>query len=140
MLMDVLAGVVAGLSMGTIFLGVLIFMLYSNPDIHNRLSARLPQGISPTMVLLAILIAVPPLWGIFGALAGVVYSFVSISLPYTGLGSPNLAFTIASLSIGILIVIGLFILRRRLIRLGLILAVAFAGIFGWVLPLLANWR
>ena len=138
--MDVLSGVIAGLSMGTVFLGVAIFTLYSNPDTYNRLSARLPQGISPTMVMLSLVIALPPLWGILGAFAGLAYNLVGSSFPHAGLGSPNFVFTLAILLLAALATLVLFVIRRKMIRMGLIMATAFAGIFGWILPLLANWR
>jgi hypothetical protein len=36
--------------------------------------------------------------------------------------------------------IGLFLLRRSLAGLGLAVSVAFVIVFGWLLPLLADWR
>ena len=138
--MDVLVGLIAGLSMGTVFLGAVIFTLYSNTDTYNRLSARLRQGISPTVVMLSIVIAMPLLWGILGAFAGLAYNLVSSSFPHAGLGSPNFVFTLAILLLAALATLVLFIIRRKMIRMGLIMTIAFAGIFGWILPLLANWR
>jgi hypothetical protein len=36
--------------------------------------------------------------------------------------------------------IGLLLWRRRLAGLGLVVGVAFVIVFGWLLPLLADWR
>ncbi len=136
--MDILAGVVSGLLMGTVFLGAGVFLLVSNPDIYERLAQRFHENMSPTLVMLSIVIAVPPLCGMFGGIAGLLYRVAEDSLPDAGLGSSNLAFTAAILSLATLVVLILLFTRKKAIRLGLIMSIAFAGLFGWILPLLAN--
>jgi len=144
MLMDILAGLVCGLAMGTVSLVAGIFILFSSHDIYERLGRRLPQGISPTVIMLALLFAVPPTWGVFGAIAGALYNTAMESNSGSGLGSSNLVFTMAILIISALAMLpalALLLLKRR--KWGFLLLVmnlVFAGIFGWLLPLLANWR
>ena len=138
--MDILAGVVCGLAMGTIFLGVAIYVLMSNRDIYDRLSRSLPQGITPTVVMLGLVISVPPGWVFLGAIAGLAYRLVDESLPDAGLGSSNFVFTVAVLCLSALSILIVFLTRKRLVRLGLFINISFAGLFGWLLPLLANWR
>jgi hypothetical protein len=144
MLMDILAGIVCGLAMGTVSLGAGIFILFSSRDLYERLAKRMPQGISPTVVMLALLFAVPPTGGIFGAIAGALYNTAVESNSGSGLGSSNLVFTLAILIIAALAMLpasALILLKRR--KWGfllLVMNIAFAGIFGWLLPLLANWR
>ncbi|MGB2583954.1 MAG: hypothetical protein WBC89_07365 [Dehalococcoidia bacterium] len=140
MLMDILAGVVCGLAMGTICLGVGIYILMSNRDMYDRLSKFLPQGFSPTVVMLGLVIGVPPVWVLLGAIAGLAYRLVDDSFPNAGLGSPNFVFTVAILCLAALATLILLLIRKRLVWLGLLINIAFAGIFGWLLPLLANWR
>jgi hypothetical protein len=143
MLMDILAGLVCGLFMGTVFLGALILLFLSNRDIYDRLAKRLPQGIPPTLVMLAVLISLPPAWGIFGAIAGALYNLAIDSAPGSGLGSSNQTFTLAILCLtGLLMLPALFLIirRKKLSWLLFVINLVFAGIFGWLLPLLANWR
>jgi len=140
MLMDILAGVVCGLAMGTICLGVGIYILMSNRDMYDRLSKFLPQGISPTVVMLGLVIGVPPVWVFSGAIAGLAYRLVDDSFPNAGLGSSNFVFTVAVICLAALATLILLLIRKRLVCLGLLINIAFAGIFGWLLPLLANWR
>ena len=138
--MDILAGVVCGLAMGTICLGVGIYILMSNRDMYDRLSKFLPQGVSPAVVMLGLVIGVPPVWVLLGAIAGLAYRLVDDSFPNAGLGSPNFVFTVAILCLAALATLILLLIRKRLVWLGLLVNIAFAGIFGWLLPLLANWR
>ena len=142
--MDILAGFVCGLAMGTVSLGTGILILFTGRDLYERLGRRLPQGISPTIIMLAALFAVPPLWGVFGAIAGALYNIATESAPGSGLGSSNSVFTLAILILAALAMLPslLFMLlkRKKWGFLLLLMSLAFAGIFGWLLPLLANWR
>lgn len=138
--MDILAGVVCGLAMGTICLGVGIYILMSNRDMYDRLSKFLPQGFSPTVVMLGLVIGVPPVGVLLGVIAGLASRLVDDSFPNAGLGSPNFVFTVAILCLAALATLILLLIRKRLVWLGLLINIAFAGIFGWLLPLLANWR
>jgi len=57
--MEVLAGLICGLIMGLIFLGAGIAILFFNPDLAKRIAERLPSNISPNLVMLFYVIAVP---------------------------------------------------------------------------------
>jgi len=138
--MDIFAGVVCGLAMGTICLGVGIYILMSNRDMYDRLSKFLPQGISPSVVMLGLVIGAPPVCVLLGVIAGLAYRLVDDSFPNAGLGSPNFVFTVAILCLAVLATLILLLIRKRLVWLGLLINIAFGGIFGWLLPLLANWR
>ncbi len=138
--MDFLAGVVSGLVMGTVFLGVGIYVVFANRDMYDRLSRSLPQGISPTVVMLGFVIGMPPLWSILGGIAGLLFWLVDNSFPNAGLGSSNLIFTVVILCLAALAILVMLIAGKRILRLGLIVSISFAGVFGWLMPLLANWR
>ena len=143
MLMDILAGLICGLLLGSVSLGALILVFLSNRDLYARLARRLPQGIPPTLVMLAVVITLPPASGIFGAIAGALYNVAIDSAPGSGLGSSNQTFTLAILCLtGLLMLPTLFLIikRKKLGWLLFVINLAFAGIFGWLLPLLANWR
>jgi len=126
--------------MGSVFLGVGIYLIISNRDFHERLGQILPQGFSPGTIMLVLVIGAPPMWGAIGAVSGIFYNVVEESSPNGGLGSSNFVFTVAVLFISILAVVALFIIRRRILRWALVPIVAFAAIFGWLLPALGDWR
>jgi hypothetical protein len=143
MLNDILAGLVCGLFMGTVSLGAVIFIFFSNRDIYDRLARRLPQGIPPTLIMLSLVVALPPAWGLWGIVAGVLYNVSLDHSPHAGLGSPNSIFTLAIICLTALLMLPpLFLLIRRK-KLGwvfIIVNLVFVGVFGWILPLLAHWR
>lgn len=143
MLTDILAGIVCGLVMGTVFLGAGIIIIFTNRDIYDRLAKRLPPYITPAMVMVSLLIAVPPGWGSFGAIAGALYNWATDAAPGAGYGSSNSTFTLAIICATVLAMLPtLFIIltRRKWGWLLLVLNLFFAAIFGWLLPLLAHWR
>jgi LPXTG-motif cell wall-anchored protein len=143
MLMDVLSGLICGLLMGSVFLGALIYLFLTNRDIYERLAKRLPAGIPPTLVMLSLVVGVPPAWTIFGAIAGALYHMAADTSQGAGLGSSSSIFTLAILCITVLLMLPalFFVIRRK--KLGWLflgMDLIFAGIFGWLLPLLAHWR
>jgi hypothetical protein len=140
MLMDLLAGIVAGLVMASVFLAAAVFFLFTHRDTYDRLAKRLPPGLSPTALLLLILFGIPSLWGLAGAVGGLLYHLADSSHPGTGLASPNSLFTLVVLCLAALAALVVLVVRRRPDPLGLAITVAFAGIFGWLLPFLATWR
>jgi hypothetical protein len=139
MLMDVLAGVVCGLIMGTVSLGAGIYTLYTSPDTYDWLSERLPASVSPTVVLLFLVFAIPPAWAVVGAFGGLLYSLTADSFS-TGLGSSNYAYTAGIISLSVLLAVVVSVARRKVAWLGLTIIVLFGGVFGWLLPLIASWR
>jgi len=143
MLMDILAGLICGLLMGTVSLGALILVFLSNRDLYDRLAKQLRQGIPPTLVMLSLVVGLPPAWAIFGAIAGALYNMAADASQGAGLGSSNSIFTLAILCLTVLLMLPalfLIIKRKKLGWLLFVINLAFAGIFGWLLPLLANWR
>lgn len=139
MVMDVLAGVVCGLIMGTVSLGAGIYTLYTKPDTYDWLSERLPANLSPTPVMLFLVFAVPPACAVLGAFAGLLYSLTAESFS-NGLGSSNYVYTAGIISLSVLLAVVLSVARRRVPWLGLTIIVLFCGVFGWLLPLIASWR
>jgi len=141
MLNDILAGVVAGLIFSTVLLGDGVFILLTNRDMHDRLSKALKPPLTPLTVMLGTAFGIPPVSVIIGAVGGIVYNVISEAYPGGGLGSPNLVFTAIALGIAGILALIVLLVRNKLITIpGLITCVAFAGIFGWILPLIADWR
>jgi len=143
MLMDIVAGLICGLLMGSVSLGALIYIFLTNRDLYDRLAKRLPAGIPPTLVMLSLVVGVPPAWAIVGAIAGALYHMAVDASPGAGLGSSSSIFTLAILCLTVLLTLPalfLIIRRKKLSWLFFTINLMFAGIFGWLLPLLAHWR
>lgn len=143
MLMDIVAGLICGLLMSSVFLGALIYIFLTHRDIYDRLAKRLPQGIPPTLVMLSLVLGVPPAWCIFGIIAGALYHLAIDASPGAGLGSSSSVFTLAIICVTVLLMLPalfLIIRRKKLGWLFFTINLMFAGFFGWLLPLLAHWR
>jgi len=139
-LMDILGGVLCGLIMSTVFLGVLVYVLIKNKDAYERLTNVLPSGFSATLALLLIVFGIPPFGIMLGIIAGLIYHAIDAAAPDPGLGSSNFVVTVAVICVTAPSLIVLLVTRRSLARLGLVLGLAFVGIFGWLLPFLGDWR
>lgn len=143
MLRDILAGLVCGLIMGSVSLGALIYIFLTNRDLYDRLAKRLPQGLPPTLIMLSLVVGLPPAWAIFGAVAGALYNLAVDASPSAGLGSSSFIFTLAIICLTALLMLPALYLIIRRKKPGWLLFTTnliFAGIFGWLLPLLAHWR
>ena len=143
MFRDILAGLVCGLIMGSFALGALIYIFFTNRDIYCRLARRLPAGIPPTLIMLSLVVGLPPAWCIFGIIAGALYHLAVDTSPGAGLGSSNFIFTLAIIILTVLMMLPALFLIIRGKKLGWLfftLNLSFAGIFGWLLPLLGHWR
>ncbi len=140
MMMDLLAGLICGLVMGTVCLGVGVYEVARNRATYESREKALPEGLSPSILMMGYVVGMPLLWGGIGGVAGIIYSVIEGSYGAGGLGSPNQVFTAAVLGIAIVAMIGLLLWRRRLAGLGLAVSVGFVIVFGWLLPLLADWR
>jgi hypothetical protein len=143
MLRDVLAGLISGLLMGSVYLAALIYIFFTNRDLYDRLAKRLPQGISPVLIMLSLVVGLPPAWCVVGVIAGALYNVAVNALPGSGLGSSNYIFTVAIIGLTALLMLpALFLIIKRNNWGWLFFAtnLIFLGIFGWVLPLLGNLR
>ena len=89
------------------------------------------------LVMPAVVLAYP-VWGAIGAVMGLLYNVSEEAAPRGGIGSSNLAFTLAVVIGAALFAVPLWALFRRM-KIGLaVMGLAFAGVFGWFLPLFAS--
>ena len=77
-------------------------------------------------------------WTLVGLGAGAVYEVAELDARPDGLGSPSAAFTVAAAALGLAPALLLAIPWPRLWWLWSAHALAFAGLFGWLLPHLAG--
>lgn len=138
LLMAMLAGGGSGLLMGTIFVGLGALLL---PRLHRqppKILSPLFKGVSLTSVALPLTGILLLLWGLIGAVLGVLYLWFSLYFPGVGLGSPNWPFSALILALSIFFSLLVLLLSKRAVGEMIGMSLAFALIFGWLLPWLAS--
>lgn len=129
-----IAGVFLGMLMASVFvsLGAIILFPYVDPK-SNRIKLIAERGANTTQFVMAVL-AFYPGWAVVGALTGLLFLAFERAVPSDGLGSPNLAFTLALLGFSVLITVpAAYLLARSKVAV-VLMGLAFAGLFGWALP------
>ena len=90
-----IAGAASGLVMASVFAGVAMLMLFvavrAPPPILQAIFQRFP----PSALAMSVVFLAYPVWAIIGAVMALLYEVSSEQVPGAGLGSPNLAFTVA---------------------------------------------
>ena len=88
--------------------------------------------------MLGLVVAAYPVWTLLGGMLGLFYLLSTQVAPGSGLGSGNLVYSLA-LVVGTLFVFApaLVILRRVAVGV-VVIALAFVGIYGWLLPFLVK--
>ena len=137
MLSAIVAGAASGFLMASVFVcaGVLILFAIvrdSPPEFRPILEKFPPSRVAMIMVFLAY-----PTWGAIGAVVGILYKIAGEQTPGSGLGSPNLVFTIAVVAVTLAMAAPFAVLLRRYLMGIAAMAVASMGLFGWFLPVFA---
>ena len=132
------AGTASGLLMASIFVSVGVIMLFPlvkdpSPQFH-----ALIRKTPPSTIVIGITVISYPMWAIIGAISGILYNISVEQIPGSGLGSPNLTFTIAVMVIGLMMAAPFAVVLRRVIAGVVGLTLAFIGVFGWFLPYFAE--
>ena len=137
--MEILSGAACGLFMGTVF--IIVWALAVTSPSRGSLKGPSLLTTPPCSMYISILfpLAVTIFWGFVGGVLGLLYLAARELFPGDGVGSPNQAFTIAVclLTINIL-VLGALWFRKKAWWSGYGVGLTFAGIFGWLMPWLAN--
>ena len=133
-----IAGAFSGLLMASVtaaFGPIMLFSLAKDPTpIFRAILNRVP----PIYMTLGLVVLTYPAWTVAGGAAGLLYRVSLEQLPGKGLGSPNLAFTIAIVVVAIMLVTPVALLLRRVIAGLAAMTVIFIGVFGWLLPFMAR--
>ena len=132
------AGATAGIFMASVFVCIAPLMLFfisrDPPRFLQGLLVRLP----PLAVMMILVILSYPVWVLIGFVIGVFYGANTSESTGSGIGSPNMAYTLAVVGVGVVVAAPLVVLLRKVI-VGLTAVVfSFIGIFGWLLPFLAG--
>ena len=137
--MEILIGSACGLVMGTLFTSAWGIMLSTSSRGPFKSLAFLSRPSRPTNLTMLLPLIGFAGWGIVGGMLGVLFFAAEELFPSDGLGSPNLAFTIFVLLLTLnALVLALLWERRRDWWEAYGLGVAFIGLFGWLMPWLAE--
>ena len=133
-----IAGLAAGALMAKTFVTIwclaLFFLYRDQPTAFVALTRR----ISPTALVMGMVAAAYPLWGIIGVVLAFLFIALRNAAPGAGFGSPNMAYTLGVSIAAILLAAPLAVAFRRL-RIALIATAAtVAATFGWLLPFLTT--
>ena len=137
--MDLLiVGLAAGALMAKMFVTIwclALFYLYRDPP---PALAALSRRFSPTALVMGMVAAAYPLWGIIGVVLAFLLLALRNAAPAAGFGSPNMAYTLGVSLAAVLLAAPLAVAFRRL-RIALAAtAVSVAATFGWLMPFLAT--
>ena len=133
----VIAGAASGLLMASVFVAVgaiMLFVYVKDPPPGFR---ALLGRFSPSKMVMSFVIFAYPVWAVVGAIAGLLYN-ASQDSSGTGLGSPNLAFTLAVVVLAVMVAVPLGLVLRRVATGVVGMAALFVGVFGWLMPALAG--
>jgi hypothetical protein len=134
--MVVLIGIGLGWVFGMVFAVManryVPYLADERPGILARLSPKVDIRQTARMALGVIFMY----WGIVGAALGGLHNLISVVLPVSGLGSPNLVYSVVATALGLALAYwaaNKFPLFRRD---AWVLSAVFIVLFAWVLPVL----
>ena len=137
--MALLIGTACGFFMGSLF--TMLWAIHitkpgRNPSNLFSYLDRVPGAI-PAAALLPLVIM--GAWGLLGGMIGAFYIGAEALTPGPGLGSENMVFAIAVSAFTLnALILGAFWMRKWFWRDGYLLGLAFAGMFGWLMPILLS--
>jgi hypothetical protein len=136
---EVLAGLVCGYVLALISTPLVALALLRLRSRVRFLSIAVPKQ-APVVALSVVLLWFTfLLWTALGMVFGLILSGFNDRVPEGGLGSPNLAFTLFTLFWAVVAFAPLALPLRTARQYVLASAIVFAGVFGWLMPYLAEW-
>ena len=130
-------GAVLGMLMASVFITVSMISLFLT--LKNRRERMMPvmEKYPPMTLAMGIVALSYPTWAVVGGTLALLYRVSLEQAPGSGVGSPNLAYTLAIVGMAILLAAPLTILFRRMLIGVLTVTLLFVAIFGWFLPYFA---
>ena len=131
-------GAVLGMLMASVFITVSMISLFL--VLKNRREQMMPvmEKYPPMTLAMGIVAVSYPTWAVVGGALALLYRVSLEQAPGGGIGSPNLAYTLAIVGIAVLLAAPLAILFRRMLIGVLAITLIFVAIFGWFLPYFAT--
>jgi hypothetical protein len=130
-------GAVLGMLMASVFITVSMISLFL--VLKNRRDQMMPvmEKYPPRTIAMGIVALSYPTWAVFGGILALLYRVSLEQAPGSGIGSPNLAYTLAISGVAVLLASPLAILFRHMLIGVLVITLIFIAIFGWFLPYFA---
>jgi len=135
---EAFAGFVVGYAFSLLFTGVAAMMVIDARSQVPFLSRAIAPNISAVQLAVPISLMAFVAWTLVGLLLGLTYRAARLNLAGGGLGSPNWPFTLGVLVVTVAFLAVVYYAWRRLRWPVLLTAAAFAGMFGWGMPHLAE--
>ncbi len=135
---EVFSGFVVGYAFSLLFTAVAAVMVIEARRNLPYLSKAIAPNINAVQLAVPISILAFLVWTLVGLLLGALYRAARLNLAGGGLGSPNWPFTLAILLATVAFLAIVYYAWRRLRWPVALTASAFAGMFGWGMPHLAE--
>jgi len=135
---EVFSGFVVGYAFSLLFTGVAAVMLIEARGRVPYLAKAIAPNIGAVQLAVPISILAFLAWTLVGLLLGLAYRAARLNLAGGGLGSPNWPFTLAIVMATVVFLAIVLYAWRRVPWRVLLMALAFAGMFGWGMPHLAE--
>lgn len=133
----VLAGFVAGAAMGLLSVALGAVALVQHPGRLEALHTRFPAGTSLAMLMTGLSLATQAGWGLVGLAVGGVYAGIEGNAQ-DGLASPAWGFSVFFLVLATLGAASATLVQPSWWLRAVVAGAIFAGLFGWMLPNLAE--
>ena len=135
---ELFSGFVVGYAFSLLFTAVAAVMVIKARSEVPYLSKAIAPNINAVQLAVPISLLAFLGWTLVGLVLGAVYSAARLNLAGGGLGSPNWPFTLAVLLATAAFLAVVYYAWRRVRLPVLLTAMAFAGMFGWGMPHLAE--
>lgn len=135
---EVFSGFMVGYAFSLLFTAVAAVMLIEARGDVPYLAKAIAPNISAVQLAAPISLVAFLWWTLAGLLLGLLYRAARLNLAGGGLGSPNWPFTLAVVLTAIAFLGVVYYAWRRVRWPVLLTAAAFAGMFGWGMPHLAE--
>ena len=130
-------GAVLGMLMASVFIAVSMISLFLVLKNHREQTMPVMEKYSPMSLAMGIVAVSYPTWAVLGGMLALLYRISLEQAPGVGVGSPNMAFTLAIVVIALMMAAPLAIVFRKMLGGVLTVTLVFVGIFGWLLPYFA---
>ena len=133
-----IAGAAAGLAFMLVFVAVAPVTVFSLARDDEGRAGAFVRRVKPMTLMLGMVVLAYPTWTLLGGILGLLYRLSVQSAQGAGLGSGNVAYTLA-IVVGSLVVAATAALLLRRVAWGVVaIGVGFMGIYGWLLPFLVD--
>ena len=123
--------------MASVFITVSMFSLFLVLKNRREQMAPLMEKFPPMTLAMGIVAVSYPTWAVIGGMLALLYRISLEQAPGSGIGSPNVVYTLAVLGMAVMLAAPIAILLRPMLAGIMTITLTFIAIFGWFLPYFA---